>query len=78
MSTGRKERYEPEAYAQVMKDLAAGVTLASALGGPDRPGRTAFYQRLKEAQPLPASTKRPWNQSARVYVDKLLLESTRS
>ena len=72
MSTGRKERYEPEAYAQVIKDLAAGVTLASALGGPDRPGRTAFYQRLKEDPALAREYDAAMQQRAQCRVDALL------
>ena len=57
MSTGRKERYTPEAYAAVIKDLADGIPLASALGGPDRPGRTAFYERLKTDPELAGTMK---------------------
>ena len=72
MSTGRKERYSPEAYAAVIKDLAAGVTLASALGGPDRPGRIGFYQRLKEDAALAREYEAAMEIRAAGYVDKLL------
>jgi hypothetical protein len=72
MSTGRKERYGPEAYAAVIKDLTDGIQLASALGGPNRPGRTAFYQRLKEDAALAREYEAAMEIRACGYVDKLL------
>ena len=61
MSTGRKERYTPEAYAAVIKDLADGIPLANALGGPNRPGRTALYERLKTDPEWRGTMKAPCN-----------------
>lgn len=72
MSTGRKERYTPEAYAAVIKDLADGIPLASALGGPDRPGRTAFYERLKTDPELAGDYESAMQQRAELQVDALL------
>ena len=72
MSTGRKERYGLEAYTAVIKDLANGTPLASALGGPNRPGRTAFYQRLKEDPALAREYEAAMEIRAAGYVDKLL------
>lgn len=72
MSTGRKERYNPEAYASVIKDLADGIPLANALGGPDRPGRTAFYQRLKDEPALAREYEAALQQRAQCRVDALL------
>ena len=72
MSTGRKERYSPEAYASVIKDLADGIPLASALGGPDRPGRTAFYERLKTDPELARDYESAMQQRAESQADALL------
>ncbi len=72
MSTGRKERYSPESYAAVIKDLADGVTLALALGGPNRPGRTAFFQKLKGDPTLTREYEAAMEIRAAGYVDKLL------
>ena len=44
--TGRT-RYSEEAFSEVIRLISEGVPLANALGGRDRPGRSAFYERLK-------------------------------
>ena len=45
--SGRKERYNDAAYAEVVRLIGEGVPLSAALGGKDKPGRTAFFERLK-------------------------------
>jgi hypothetical protein len=64
MGSGRKERWGPEAYAAVIKDIGAGIPLASCLGGKDRPGRTSFYSRLKEDAQLAADYEAAMQQRA--------------
>ncbi len=70
--SGRKERYGPEAYAAVIKDIAAGIPLASCLGGRDRPGRTSFYARLKEDSQLAADYETAMQSRAEAQVDALM------
>ncbi len=48
MSTGRIDRYGQEAYDEVVRLIGEGVPLATALGGPGKPGRTSFFARLKQ------------------------------
>ena len=47
MSTGRKERWPPEAYFEVVHLIGDSVPLNEALGK-ERPAKTAFYSRLRE------------------------------
>jgi hypothetical protein len=75
--SGRKERWGPEAYAAVIKDIAAGVPLALALGGKDRPGRTSFYARLKEDAELSAAYDQAMQSRADVRIADLLDVNTR-
>lgn len=70
--SGRLTKYSDEAYSAVIKDIAAGTPLANALGGKDRPGRTAFYQRLKEDASLAREYDAAMQQRAQVRVDELL------
>ena len=47
MSVGRKERWTPEDYMEVVRLIADGVPLNEALGK-TRPAKTAFFTRLRE------------------------------
>jgi hypothetical protein len=72
MSTGRKELHAPEAYYDVIRLIGEGVPLANALGGPDRPGRTRFYDRLKVDGELERAYALAMQQRAAGRADKLL------
>jgi hypothetical protein len=72
MSTGRKELYPSESYYDVVRLIGEGIPLADALGGKGRPGRTAFYQRLKEDGELEKAYALAMQQRAAGRADKLL------
>lgn len=72
MGSGRKERYSAEAYAEVIRLIGEGVPLSDALGGPDRPGKTAFYQRLKEDPSLNRDYETVLSMRASCRIDALL------
>ena len=72
MSSGRKERYGPEAYAEVIRLISEGRPLTDCLGGPDRPGKTAFYQRLKDDPQLNRDYELALSMRANCRIDALL------
>ena len=72
MGSGRKERYGPEAYAEVIRLIGEGVPLSDALGGKDKPGKTAFYQRLKEDPQLNRDYETALSMRAQTRIDALL------
>ena len=69
--TGRT-KYSDEAFAEVIRLISEGVPLANALGGKDRPGRTAFYERLKSDATLAREYEVAMTQRAQCRVDAIL------
>ena len=70
--SGRITKYSDEAYSAVIKDIAAGIPLANALGGPSKPGRTLFFARLKEDPALAREYEAAMQMRGQVRVDELL------
>jgi len=70
--SGRIPKWTDADFQAVITDLAKGTPLASALGGSNRPGRTAFYQRLKEDPALAREYDAAMQQRASCRIDALL------
>ena len=70
--SGRKERYNDAAYAEVIQLIGEGVPLSNALGGKDKPGRTAFFERLKNDAALAREYEFAMQQRAQCRVDAIL------
>ena len=69
---GAKERYSPEAYAEVIRLISEGRPLTDCLGGKDRSGKTAFYQRLKDDPQLNRDYELALSMRANCRIDALL------
>ena len=72
MSSGRKERWTPEDYAKVIQLISEGRALTDCLGGKDKPGKTAFYQRLKDDPQLNRDYELALSMRAQTRIDALL------
>ena len=70
--SGRKKRYNDAAYAEVVRLIGEGVPLSNALGGKDKPGRTAFFERLKNDATLARQYEFAMQQRAQCRVDAIL------
>jgi hypothetical protein len=72
VGSGRKERWTSEDYAKVIQLISEGRPLTDCLGGKDKPGKTAFYQRLKEDSQLARDYELALTLRASCRIDALL------
>ncbi len=71
MSVGRKELWPPEAYFEIVRAIGEGTNLVDAMGK-GKPGKTAFYARLREDPQLAKAYETALTMRADAQVDALL------
>ena len=69
--SGRIFKYSDEAYAEVANRIGEGIPLNEAWGGPNRPGKTAYWKKLQESPELQKLHEFAMTMRAQVRIAKI-------